>query len=97
MLGRLGDTAFNKQVVVFCNTRGRATRVHQRLRDDKRSVAIVHSGVRDRSAYMNDFRSGHYRVLVATDVVARGIDIVETGIVINYDLPLERPFRDDKD
>ena len=44
----------------------------------------------DRFAVMNDFKRGDFRYLVATDVAARGIDIENISLVINYDIPLEK-------
>ena len=44
----------------------------------------------DRFAVMDDFKRGVFRYLVATDVAARGIDIDNISLVINYDIPLEK-------
>ena len=41
----------------------------------------------DRDKIMNDFRSGHSRVLISTDIWARGIDVQQVSLVINYDVP----------
>ncbi len=77
------------QVLVFARTRHRTDRVAQALEIAGHSVQRIHA---DRSQYqrreaMDGFRSGRYRVLVATDIAARGIDVAGIGHVINYDLP----------
>lgn len=45
---------------------------------------------KDRDAVMDEFRSGGSRVLIATDIWGRGIDVQQVSLVINYDLPLNR-------
>ena len=52
----------------------------------------LHGGMyqEDRFEVMNDFKRGEFRYLVATDVAARGIDIDNITLVINYDIPLEK-------
>ena len=52
-------------------------------------VRKIHGGMeqRDRLSVMNDFKQGYFRYLVATDVAARGIDIDNISLVINYDIP----------
>ena len=42
---------------------------------------------RDRNKVINDFKIGHERILIATDIIARGIDVQQVSLVINYDLP----------
>jgi translation initiation factor 4A len=45
---------------------------------------------KDRTLIMKEFRSGASRILIATDLVARGIDVQQVSLVINYDLPTNR-------
>jgi len=84
----LYDRLSISQSVVFVNTRRRVEILASEL--DKRdfSVACMHSDLspEERSNVMEDFRSGKSRVLIATDLIARGIDVAGVGFVINYDL-----------
>ena len=86
----LGDPALSR-VLVFARTKHRANRVAERL--DKCGVAAdaIHGnksqGARQRA--LKRFRDGHARVLVATDIAARGIDVDGVTHIINYELPNE--------
>jgi ATP-dependent RNA helicase DeaD len=81
------------QVIVFCRTKRGTDKIHERL-SRRRSlaaagVACIHGdlaqSVRDR--VMKQFREGSVRILVATDVVGRGIDVSSVSHIINYDIP----------
>jgi len=76
------------QSVIFVNTRRRVDMLAQQL--DKRdfTVSCIHSDLApgERMKVMDEFRVGRSRILIATDVVARGIDVGGVGFVINYDL-----------
>jgi ATP-dependent RNA helicase RhlE len=77
--------------IVFTRTRDRADRVGKLLVRDGIKAIVIH-GERtqgQRNAALSGFRGGAYRVLVATDVAARGLDIPDVSHVINYDLPEE--------
>jgi ATP-dependent RNA helicase DeaD len=78
-----------RQCIVFCRTKRGADRLAERLRRVVRGVSTIHGdlpqSVRDR--VMRAFRSGEISVLVATDVVGRGIDVEDISHVINYDIP----------
>jgi ATP-dependent RNA helicase RhlE len=75
--------------LVFTRTKRRADRLAKALSRAGHAVAVIHAdrsqGQRKRA--MDDFRSGEARVLVATDIAARGIDVAEIGHVVNFDLP----------
>ncbi|NOX09022.1 MAG: DEAD/DEAH box helicase [Gammaproteobacteria bacterium] len=77
------------QVLVFTRTKRGADRLVQKLVKDGVSSVAIHGdksqGARTRA--LSEFKSGVIRVLVATDIVARGIDIIELACVINLDLP----------
>ncbi|MBD1581012.1 DEAD/DEAH box helicase [Pseudoalteromonas sp. S16_S37] len=78
-----------QQVLVFCRTKHGANRLVTQLERDKISGAAIH-GNKSQSARvkaLNGFKSGEISVLVATDIVARGLDIAELPYVVNYDLP----------
>ncbi len=83
---RRGDVA---SAIVFARTRSRADRVTKLLARNRVSVVAIHGGrsQNQRNAALAGFRSGHYAVLVATDIAARGLDIPGVSHVVNFDLP----------
>ncbi len=76
-------------VLVFTATKDGADFVVRRLQHDGISAMQIHSNLRqsERQESMDGFKSGKYRVLVATDIAARGIDIEGISHVVNYDVP----------
>jgi ATP-dependent RNA helicase RhlE len=76
-------------VLVFARTRHGARKIAQFVRDHGHSAAEIHSDrtLGQRREALHGFKSGRYRVLVATDVAARGIDVKEISVVINFDIP----------
>tara|TARA_Y100000310_G_C20701599_1_gene830452 strand:- start:3014 stop:4492 length:1479 start_codon:yes stop_codon:yes gene_type:complete len=83
--------AVNKKfhAIIFCRTKRNVDELAQRLVRDKYSAAALHGDVTQsgRSKILNTFRKGDIKVLVATDVAARGIDVDDITHVINYSLP----------
>ncbi|KAL3309058.1 Eukaryotic initiation factor 4A-I, partial [Cichlidogyrus casuarinus] len=80
------------QVIVFVNTVRKVNTLQQALTDDNFTVSAIH-GEMDQTArdeIMRQFRSGNSRILLATDVLARGIDVQQVSLVINYDMPNSR-------
>lgn len=79
----------NGQTIVFCSTKDRTRRVAHELTKANFNVVSIQGDLsqfrRDKSMYM--FRKGKADILVATDVAARGIDVPEVALVINYDVP----------
>lgn len=84
LLGADKDTA-----LVFTRTKHRADRVGRMLDRAGHRVAVLHGdrSLSQRRAALEGFRRGAFRVLVATDIAARGIDVANIGHVINFDLP----------
>ena len=76
-------------ILVFSRTRHGARKVAKTLRNQGHSAAEIHSDrtMSQRRSALDGFKSGTYRVLVATDIAARGIDVKQISLVINYDLP----------
>ena len=76
-------------VLVFARTRSRAARVARFVKKADHTAAEIHSdrSLLQRRAALDGFKSGKYRVLVATDIAARGIDVSDIELVVNYDLP----------
>ncbi|MCH1624332.1 DEAD/DEAH box helicase [Ferdinandcohnia quinoae] len=78
--------------IIFCRTQVRVDQLLERMEKLNFSCDKIHGGMiqEDRFAVMDDFKRGKFRYLVATDVAARGIDVENISLVINYDLPLEK-------
>jgi ATP-dependent RNA helicase RhlE len=76
-------------VIVFCRTKHRANRLAQKLEKQGVSVARIHGNrsQRQRTDALAGFKDGSYRVLAATDIVARGIDVEALDHVVNFDVP----------
>jgi ATP-dependent RNA helicase RhlE len=76
-------------VLLFTRTKRGAHRVAQSLRRGNHPAAEIHSDrtLAQRKEALNGFKSGKYRILVATDIAARGIDVHGIELVLNYDLP----------
>ena len=78
------------QALVFCKTKHGSNRVGQYLERAGINAAVIHGnksqGARTRA--LGDFKAGRVNVLVATDIAARGLDIVQLPLVVNFDLPL---------
>lgn len=76
-------------VLVFTRTKHRADRVGETLERGGHRVAVLHGGRRlsQRRTALEGFRRGQFRILVATDIAARGLDVANIDHVINYDLP----------
>ena len=78
-----------KEALVFTRTKHRADRLTKHLAHNKVSVQRIHGNrsQAQRTDALAGFKSGKYRVLVATDIAARGIDVTALGHVINFDVP----------
>ena len=88
----LYDTLTITQAVIFCNTRRKVDWLTDKMRDANFTVSSMHGEMpqKERDSIMQDFRQGNSRVLISTDVWARGIDVQQVSLVINYDLPSNR-------
>ena len=77
--------------LVFVRTKHGADRVARRLARSGHTATQIHGdrSQSQRNAALKSFSQGHHRVLVATDVAARGIDVVDVAHVVNYDMPRE--------
>jgi len=76
-------------VLVFARTKSRVDRLGQTLEQAGHRVAVIHGdrSLPQRLRALDGFKRGQVRILVATDVAARGIDVANIGHVVNYDLP----------
>jgi len=89
LLSHLIGSGYWKQVLVFTRTKHGANRLARQLEQDGLSATAIHGnksqGARTRA--LADFKSGAVRVLVATDIAARGLDIDQLPHVVNFELP----------
>jgi ATP-dependent RNA helicase len=88
----LYDTLTITQAVIFCNTRRKVDWLTEKMREANFTVSCMHGNMpqKERETIMNEFRGGKSRVLIATDIWGRGIDVQQVSLVINYDLPTNR-------
>eukprot|EP00824_Muranothrix_gubernata_P019362 TRINITY_DN38_c1_g1_i4.p1 TRINITY_DN38_c1_g1~~TRINITY_DN38_c1_g1_i4.p1 ORF type:complete len:405 (+),score=89.80 TRINITY_DN38_c1_g1_i4:24-1238(+) len=88
----LYDTLTITQAVIFCNTRRKVDWLTEKMREANFTVSSMHGDMpqKERDAIMGDFHGGKSRVLITTDVWARGLDVQQVSLVINYDLPNNR-------
>lgn len=77
------------QTIVYINTKRGADMLRDKLQKENYSVSVIHSQMtpQERSYVMNEFKQGKSKVLISTDLLARGIDIQQVSVVINYELP----------
>ena len=82
---------YNGSTLVFCKMKHTAKRVAKHLRDIGHSSAEIHSNrsLGQRKEALEGFKRGKYRVLVATDIAARGIDVTGIELVVNFDMPMQ--------
>lgn len=78
--------------IIYTNQRKKAEWLALKMKDAGFALECIHGEMdpNDRKKKMSDFISGTVRVLVSTDLLARGIDVQQVGLVINYDLPLQK-------
>ncbi|XP_034950996.1 eukaryotic initiation factor 4A-I [Chelonus insularis] len=88
----LYDTLSITQAVIFCNTRRKVDWLTENMQRRDFTVSAMHGDMdqKERDLIMRQFRTGSSRVLITTDLLARGIDVQQVSLVINYDLPSNR-------
>uniref|UniRef100_A0A8C6KR05 RNA helicase n=1 Tax=Nothobranchius furzeri TaxID=105023 RepID=A0A8C6KR05_NOTFU len=87
------DEMLNKgEAVIFCNTKRKVDWLTEKMREANFTVSSMHGDMpqKERESIMKEFRSGASRVLISTDVWARGLDVPQVSLIINYDLPNNR-------
>ena len=77
------------QCIIYCNSVRRVSDLYQAMNEDNFPVCCIHSGMDKEERYKNydDFRNGKYKVLISSNVTARGIDIQAVSTVVNFDMP----------
>jgi translation initiation factor 4A len=91
-LVELYNTLDIAQGIIYCNSKKKVDEITALMRAKKFTVSAIHSEMDadTRSTIMKEFRTGSTRVLISTDLTARGIDVQQVNLVINYELPLAR-------
>jgi len=88
----LYETLTITQAIIYCNTRRKTEWLTEKMTHRDFTVSCMHGDMEmsERQLIMREFRSGSTRVLITTDLLARGIDVQQVSLVINYDLPTNR-------
>lgn len=89
LLLRVLEREHVQQCIIFCQRKRSAHQLYKDLREHHRQVSVMHGDLSQplREKIMRKFRDGSVSILVATDVVGRGIDVTGISHIINYDLP----------
>jgi len=79
------------QAIIYCNTQRKVDFLTAEMEKRDFTVSAIHAGLsyEERTLVMRQFKAGSSRVLISTDLLARGIDVQQVNLVINYDLPRE--------
>merc|ERR1712027_188594 len=85
----LYETLTITQAIIYCNTRRKVDFIADQLTKRDFTISTMHAELdqKERDLVMREFRPGSSRVLISTDLLARGIDVQQVSLVINYDLP----------
>jgi len=85
----LYETLTITQAIIYCNTRRKVDMLYEELTKRDFTCSCMHADLdqKERELIMREFRSGSSRVLISTDLLARGIDVQQVSLVINFDLP----------
>jgi translation initiation factor 4A len=88
----LYETFAINQCILYCNTRRKVEWIKEEMTKRDFTVSCIHSDLTfiERQTILSDFRQGTTRVLISTDLLARGIDIQHISLVVNYDIPPQR-------
>jgi translation initiation factor 4A len=80
------------QALIYCNKRQRADWLADKLQAQGFPLSVIHGemDVEERKRRMREFRNGSVRVMISTDMLARGIDVQQVSLVINFELPTQR-------
>jgi superfamily II DNA/RNA helicase len=80
------------QAIIYVNSKNRIIQLHKQLNEQGFPVGMIHGSMKpnERMNIMKQFRNGDTRILLSTDLLARGIDVQQVSLVINYDLPKQK-------
>lgn len=93
LIARLNKRSF-KRVLVFCNTKLRTYQISELLKEKSFKARPLSGDLKqdDRTSTLNLFKQGRVKILVTTDVAARGLDITNIDMIVNYDIPRQDEF-----
>ena len=85
----LYDNISVKQTIIFVNTKQKLEWVYQQMRNKNYPITMIHGSLSqdERNDILQKFKNGNIRMLLSSDIFARGIDVQQVSLVINYDLP----------
>merc|ERR1711865_495493 len=88
----LYETLTWAQAIIYCNTRRKVDWLTEKMGSRDFTVSCMHGDMeqKERDLILREFRHGASRVLITTDLLARGIDVQQVSLAINYDLPTNR-------
>ena len=88
----LYDSLTISQAVIFCNEKKTVEWLCSKMRENFFTVSMMHGDLpqKERDKIMQEFRMGETRVLIASDIWGRGLDVQQVSLVINYDLPYNK-------
>jgi len=88
----LYETLTITQAIIYSNTRRKVDWLTDKMKEREFTVSSMHGDMtqQEREVIMKEFRSGSSRVLITTDLLARGIDVQQVSLVINFDLPTQK-------
>jgi len=80
------------QSIIFVNSKRKCDQLESMFKERDFTIKSIHGGMEqtDRDVIMNEFRNGHIRILLSTDLTARGIDVPSVSLVINYEMPIDK-------
>ncbi|EGW31441.1 uncharacterized protein SPAPADRAFT_140222 [Spathaspora passalidarum NRRL Y-27907] len=78
--------------IIFVERKATADKLYMKMKQEGHTVSVLHGGLENesRDKLIDDFREGRSKVLITTNVLARGIDIASVSMVVNYDLPTDK-------
>merc|ERR1719159_1487042 len=87
----LYETLTISQAMIFCNTRRAVDELYARLTAEDFTCSCIHADLswEERALVMREFKSGSSRILLSTDLLAKGIDVQQVSLVVNFDLPMK--------
>jgi len=88
----LYETLNITQAIIYCNSKRNVDYLKNKLEENDFTISSLHGDMTpiDRANIMKEFRSGSSRILITTDLLARGIDVQQVSMVINYDIPYDK-------
>ena len=88
----LYETLTISQCIVYCNTRRKVEWLQEQMTNRDFTISVIHGDMsqEERNLCLREFRSGASRVLISTDLLARGIDVQQVSLVINFDMPAQK-------